>query len=425
PAAPPRPRGAVPAPSPTLWRTLDARLGWLTGGPLPERFARWDTPATTYYVLQGAVTLLVLVGLVMVLSSSFVESIDDDRASYALAVKQAVFAAAGAVVLAVVSRVPIAWWRPALRLPALAVVGAAALQLLVFTPLGVEVGGNRNWIGVGGFTLQPSELVKLSAVLWCAAVLTHQRRHLHRLLPAVVPVAVGVGPGILLVLAGRDLGTSLVLGLVVAAALFVAGAPLRHLAALAVPVLLAVAALVVADPDRLGRFASFTGGHTDAEGVGWQSLHGLYALASGGLTGVGLGASREKWSWLPEAHNDFIFAIVGEELGLLGALSVLALFAVVAWSCARVVRASDDLFVKVLVGSVMAWVLGQAAINIAVVTGMAPVVGVPLPLISSGGSALLATMAALGLVLACVRSLPGASRALRARPGLVRRSLAV
>jgi cell division protein FtsW len=422
PAGAPRARPA--APPPTLWRALDARLGWLTGGPLPERFARWDTPATTYYALQGAITLLVLVGLVMVLSSSFVESIHDDEASYAFGVKQAVFAAAGAVALAVVSRVPMSWWRPPLRLPAVAVAAGCVLQLLVLA-VGRSVGGNKNWIAVGGFTVQPSEFIKLALALWCAAVLAHQRRHLDRLAAAVVPVAVGAGPLVLLVAAGGDLGTSIVLALIVAAALFVAGLPLRHLAALAVPAVLVVVPLAVATESRRARIASFFDGHTDVLGTGMQSVHGLYALASGGLTGVGLGASREKWSWLPEAHNDFIFAIIGEELGLLGALSVLALFAVVAWSCARVVRASDDLFVKVLVASVMAWVLGQAAINIAVVTGMVPVLGVPLPLISSGGSALLATMAALGLVLACVRSLPGAGRALRARPGLVRRSLAV
>ncbi len=420
---------APPVPAPrtrtrTLAGDLDARLGWLVGGPLPARAARWDTPATTYAVLQGAVGLLVLVGLVMVLSSSFVQSYDEAGSSAGLAVRQAVFALVGAAGMAAVSRVPISWWRSPLRLPLVAVLVTTAAQVLVLV-VGVEVGGNRNWLRVGGMSVQPSEFLKIAVVLWCAAVLAAQRRHLHRFGAAVVPVAVGVGPGIALVLAGGDLGTTMVLAMVVAAALFLAGVRVRHLLALAVPAAAAALALALSSPNRRARITSFGDGHTDSLGTGMQSVHGLYALASGGLTGVGLGASREKWSWLPAAHNDFIFAIVGEELGLLGALSVLALFGAVAWACARVVRASRDLFVKVLAGSVMAWVLGQAALNIAVVTGMVPVLGVPLPLISSGGSALLATMAALGLVLACTRSLPGAERSLRASPGVVRRSLAV
>ncbi len=410
----------------TAW--VDAALG----GPLPGPAARWDTPATTWYVLVGATTLMVALGLVMVLSSSSVETYAaaDSSGRSALttlgpALKQAVFALAGLGVAWATSRVPLRWWTSSMALPLIAVVGATGLQLLVFSPLGEAVGGNRNWIRAGPMTLQPSELFKLASVVWCAAVLARNRTRLARFAPAIVPVAVGTLPGLLLVVLGRDLGTAMVLAAIVLAALFAAGVRLSHLAAIVAPVLLAIAVAAMTSANRRARIQAFFAGGSDPQGVDWQSVHSQYALASGGLTGLGLGASREKWSWLPEAHNDFIFAIVGEELGLLGTLTVLFLLAAIAWACARTVRASRELFVKVAVGGVLAWLLGQALVNIAVVIGLLPVLGVPLPLISSGGSALIAALAAIGLVLGCVRSLPGAARTLAARPSTAATTLAV
>ncbi len=430
-AAPSRP-GAAAARGRERRRRATAWADAAVGGRIPGSAARWDTPATTWYVLVGATTLMVALGLVMVLSSSSVESYAEQDAAgrsaltaVGPAVKQAAFALVGLGVAWVVSRVPIRWWRAPAGLPLLAVVAATALQVLVFTPLGQEVGGNRNWIRVGPLTLQPSELLKLASVVWCAAVLARNRARLARFGPAVVPVALGTLPGLALVVHGRDLGTAMVLAGVVLAALFAAGVRLRHLAVLVGPALLAVAVAALTSANRRGRIEAFFAGGSDPQGVDWQSVHSQYALASGGLTGLGLGASREKWSWLPEAHNDFIFAIVGEELGLLGTLTVLFLLASIAWACARTVRASRELFVKVAVGGVLAWILGQALVNIAVVIGLLPVLGVPLPLISSGGSALIAALAAIGLVLACVRSLPGAARTLAARPSSAATTLAV
>ncbi|SDQ53588.1 putative lipid II flippase FtsW [Quadrisphaera sp. DSM 44207] len=423
PAAGARPAAARPAGAPAgeRGRRLRAAADALLGGPLPGRLARWDTPTTTYTVLQGAVLLLVGVGLVMVLSSSSVESLADSGSSYAVGAGQAVFAAVGLVAMAVAARVPVGVWR---RAAPAAVVAAVALQALVFVPgIGYGVYGNRNWILVGGFSAQPSEVGKVALVLWCAAVLARKRRSLHRLAQWAVPVGLGAGPVIGLVLLGRDLGTVLVLLVLVAGAVFVAGVPLRFFL-LAVPVgAAAVAAFVLTSSNRMGRVAEFLSEGTDAQGLGYQTQHGLWALASGGWTGLGLGGSRQKWNWLPEAHNDFIFAIIGEELGLLGAVAVLALFVVLAWSCARVVRRSEDPFVQVLVGAVVAWVIGQMAINVAVVLGLLPVIGVPLPLISAGGSALVCTLFALGIVQACARSLPGARAGLRRRRRLLRRSV--
>jgi cell division protein FtsW len=386
------------------------------GGPLPGRLARWDTPATTYYVLQGAVLILVGLGLVMVLSSSSVESLQANRSPFAVGRTQTAFAALGLLAMALASRVPVEVWR---RTAPLAVLAALALELLVFVPgVGVSVGGNRNWFRVGAFTAQPSELGKVAVALWCAAVLSAKAKVLGSPRRWVVPVGLGVVPLVGVVLLGHDLGTVMVMLLVLVAALLVSGAPLRFLG-------LALAGLfVVTSLNRMNRIKDFLSG-SDSQALGYQPQHGLWALASGGFTGVGLGGSRQKWDWLPEAHNDFIFAIIGEELGLLGALVVLGLFLVVAWACARVVRRSRDLFSKIVVGAVLAWVTGQAAVNIGVVIGLLPVVGLPLPLISYGGSALVCTLGALGIVLSCARGVPGARAALRARPGLVRRSLAV
>lgn len=417
-------RAPRPAPRrPALTRRQHA-AAWgdaLLGGPLPGRLARWDTPLLTYGVLQGAVLLLVAIGLVMVLSSSSVEEIQAGSSPFEAVISQAPFAVLGLVAMLVAARLPPVFWR---RVAPVVVVVAAGLESLVLTPLGVGVGGNTNWVRIGSVQGQPSELGKVALVLWCAVVLASKHKVLHQPLRWGLPLALGVVPVIGFVLAGGDLGTSMVMALVVAGTLFAAGVPLRHLALLAGVGLVAVAAFA-STGNRLTRIEAFLGGNSDRLGTGYQATSGLYALASGGLTGLGLGGSRQKWSWLPEAHNDYIFAILGEELGLVGTLVVLALFVVFGWCCARVVRRSKDLFAAVLVSGVMVWVLGQAAVNIAVVIGLAPVLGVPLPLISAGGSALLCTLLGVGLVLSCARHSPGAQAALSARPGLVRRSLAV
>jgi cell division protein FtsW len=175
----------------------------------------------------------------------------------------------------------------------------------------------------------------------------------------------------------------------------------------------------------MNRIDAWIGGNCDYKGACWQATHGLRALGQGGWWGVGLGASREKWSWLPEAHNDYIFAIIGEELGLAGSVGVVLLFALLTYGLYRVIVRTDDAFVKIATGGVLAWVLGQALVNIGTVTGLLPVIGIPLPLVSSGGSALITTMVALGMTIGFARREAGAHEALAARPGVVRRSLSV
>jgi cell division protein FtsW len=322
----------------------------------------------------------------------------------------------------VASRLPARTWQR-LAWPLL-LVGFVGLGLVLVK--GRSVNGNQNWVRIGGLTLQPAEAVKLALVVWTGTVLARKHQLLDRAEHLLVPVLPVAALLLGLVLAGHDLGTALILMALVAALLFTAGAPLRLFVWAGAAAGLLVGMLVVGSDNRMARIHLWLGGGGgDYLGTGWQSQHGLWALATGGWWGVGLGASREKWSWLPEAHNDFIFAIIGEELGLIGTLAVLALFALLAVGLFRLVLCAEDLFVKIATGGVLAWVLGQALINIGAVIGVLPVVGVPLPLVSSGGSALMTTLVALGMVLGFARRVPGAPEALASRPSAVRRSLAV
>ncbi len=388
--------------------------------------ARLESPLAAYYLVLGATVALVLLGLIMVLSSSSVESLRSPmRNSYAVFGKQAMFAAIGLPLACIAAMLPVRAWK-ALGWPLLllAVLGLGAV--IVYGQL---VYGNRNWVTVAGVTLQPSEAAKLALVVWSAGVLARKEPLLHRTSHVLVPVVPVAALILALVLAGRDLGTALILMALTAALLFTAGAPLRVFLLGGTAALSVVALLVVTSPNRMSRVDAWLGGGeaaaADFHGTGWQTMHGAFALASGGWWGVGLGASREKWLWLPEAHNDFIFAIIGEELGLAGTLSVLALFGILGVGLVRLVLATDDLFVKIATGGVLAWVLGQAIVNIGAVIGLLPVIGVPLPLVSSGGSALVTTLVALGMVLGFARRVPGAPEALASRPRVVRRSFAV
>ncbi len=377
-----------------------------------------------YYVLLGAALALFVIGLMMVLSASMITSMKDDGSAYTVFLKQLLYGGVGLVGAALASRVTVAWWKR-LAIPALAV--AVTLQVLVFTPLGATINGSRNWIHVGSTSLQPSEFAKIGLVLTGALILTAKRKLMtsirHILVPYLLPV---VTVTIALVIKGGDLGTTLVLLGIVAAVLFVAGVPGRFFAGgLAIAVAFATL-MAVTSANRLARISGWVSGScTNPDGPCGQAVHGSYALADGGWWGVGLGASREKWSWLPEAQNDFIFAIIGEELGLPGTLIILALFLILGWGCYRIVLRTHDQFVRVATGGVMAWLLIQAIINIGGVIGLLPIIGVPLPLVSAGGSALVTTMMAIGMLLSFARQEPGARDLLTVRASVVGRSISV
>ncbi len=386
---------------------------------------RLDASTTDYYVLIAVVVALTSVGLVMVLSASSILSLKltDFRSAYSIFWGQALFAVLGTVGLLVASRIGVTTWKH-LALPAF--LGSLALQCLVFTSLGVTILGNRNWIHVAGFSIQPSELIKLGLVLLGGAALARKQRLLdrpgHIVVPFLLPIAAAaVG----LILLGGDLGTTVVIVAIIGGMLFAAGVPLRYfVASFAVAAGLGAVA-VMKSAHRLARFDVWLGRDTNPYGAALQTIHGRYALADGGWFGLGLGASREKWGRLPEAHNDFIFAIIGEELGLPGTWVVIGLFVALAWVTYGIATRSTDTFVRIASAGVMSWILVQAVVNIGSVIGLLPVVGVPLPLVSAGGSSLVTTMTALGVLLSFARAEPGCAKALAAKPSVVRRTLAV
>ncbi|MEN0127802.1 MAG: putative lipid II flippase FtsW [Brevundimonas sp.] len=384
---------------------------------------QWDSAVTSYYVLLGATALLLVIGLVMVLSSSSVESLAEGNSPYSVFFDQAKFALAGLPIFFVLSRLPVRFFK-AIAWPAL--VAAVMFQMLIFSPLGHTVGGNTGWIHVGPLSAQPSEALKLALAIWLGVVLTRKQALLDKWQHVFVPAVIVAGGAILTVLAGHDLGTAMVMIVLVAGALFVAGVPMKMFAVAGVAGIGVAIALAVGSDNRTARISSWLdNANCSTDGACYQTLHGGWGLASGGIGGLGLGQSREKWSYLPAAHNDFIFAILGEELGLVGTLIVLALFGLLAFAMIRVIRRHPDPFVQITTGAILCWIIGQALLNVAVVIGLAPVIGVPLPLVSAGGSALIMTLAALGIVISFARSEPGAAEALAARPGVVRRSLAV
>jgi len=381
----------------------------------------WDSPVLSYYLVTGTTALLLVIGLVMVLSSSSVDALAANQSEYGVFFNQTKFALAGAILLTIASMLPRAFYK---RFATLALLASFGLQLLIFTPLVRSEAGNRNWIAVPGIgTVQPSEFIKVTLAVWLGVVLARRYERLHIgkeiLWPAVPGIVIALG----LVLGGHDLGTALVMMIMCAGALFVAGVPMRYFGMGAVVTLVGVAAFVIPSTNRRARISSWLGGGDTT--IDYQTLHGLWGLGTGGISGVGLGAGRQKWSYLPAAPNDFIYSVIGEELGLVGTVGVLVLFAILGAALVRIVRRHPDPMVKIATAGIGCWVIGQALINIGVVIGLLPVMGVPLPLVSAGGSSLIATMIALGVVISFARDEPGAREALAARPGVVRKSIAV
>lgn len=377
----------------------------------------WDRPLTAYYVILGGSALIIVLGLVMVYSASQITALQNSLPGSYFFRKQLLAAGIGTVLLLAAARMPVKLHR-ALAYPLLA--GSVFLMILVQVPgIGMAVNGNQNWIDLGGsFQLQPSEFGKLALVLWGADLLARKqdRRLLaqwkHLLVP-LVPVAFML---LGLIMLGGDMGTAIILTAILFGLLWLTGAPTRLFAGVLAVAALIGAFLIWSSPNRMARLACLGATEPQAGPVDcWQAVHGIYALASGGIFGSGLGASVEKWGQLPEAHTDFIFAVTGEELGLAGTLSVLALFAALGYAGIRVAGRTEDPFVRYAAGGVTTWIMAQAVINIGAVLGLLPIAGVPLPLFSYGGSALLPTMFAIGLLIAFARDEPAARAALAMR----------
>ena len=393
--------------------TTTGERGGSDGGFVAAVGRTLDRPLTSYHLVRGVTGLLLALGLLMVLSASSVISAYATGSSYSIFLRQLVWVLVALPCAWVAARLPLSLIK---RLSGLFLLGSIALLLLTYTPLGIEVNGNRNWVSFGGpFRIQPSELAKLALVLWLAMIYQRKGRRLNewrQLLWPMVPVSVIVAG---LVVGQHDLGTALVLFAVILGMVYVVGAPLR----LFVGAFLAIGAfamfLVSLSSSRVERLTNFVNPFADYQDTGWQAAHGFFALANGGWWGVGLGASTQKWEGkLPEAHNDFIFAIIGEELGLFGTLVVLALFGVLGYAGLRIATRTKDPFARYAAAGIAVWITAQALINMGMVLGLLPVIGIPLPLVSYGGSALVPTVVALGLLTSLARTEPGAEVAWRA-----------
>jgi cell division protein FtsW len=377
-------------------------------------------PLASYYLVLGTTAMLVILGLVMVLSASSVIAYSRSGSSFSIVSKQAVWVGIGLPAMFIASRISPRGWRW-LGYPLL--MFSLLLLVAVLVPgVGHSSHGATRWIDLpAGMQIQPSEPAKLALVLWGADLLTRKEKLLGDWKHMLIPLVPGTLLMIFLVMLEPDLGTTTVLVAVLLALLWVSGAAGRVFGALGLTFAAGAGVLALSAPYRLARLVSFRDPFAHAQGTGYQAVHGIYALASGGWWGVGLGASREKWAYLPNAYTDYIFAIIGEELGLLGTLVVLSLFGLLGYAGIRIASRSTDRFTQLAAAGVTAWLLCQAMVNIGYVIGLLPVTGIPLPLVSFGGSALVPTLIALGMLLSFARREPGAAAALARRPKPLRR----
>jgi cell division protein FtsW len=389
-----RQAGTVTRPSDELW---GARRRHPTSRPV-------ETPRRrngTFGALVVVLTALNLLGLIMVLSASSVTALDGYGSSWYFVLRQGMWLAAGAAACVLVTRGDYHRWRR-WSVPAL---GASVLLLcLVLVPgIGLNVNGASRWLGYGPFSLQPSELAKLTVLLFVADLLARRAAWMADLRLTLVPVGVVFTLVAMLLMLQPNLGTTLVLGSIVLAVLFVAGAPLVPLLGVGLGGSVVATGLALGASYRRARVLAFLDPWADPLNTGYQNIQSLVGVASGGWTGVGLGESRAKWGFLPYAHTDFIFAIVGEELGLLGALFVVGLFVALVVLGVRAAHQAPDRFGMLLAAGTTAWFGVQAFVNIGAVVGILPITGVPLPFVSYGGSSLVFSMVGAGLLLNVAR----------------------
>lgn len=365
-------------------------------GDVKRQFA---SPMAAYYVIASASVVLLLLGLAMVLSASSLMLIREGSNPYEMFLRQVMFGAIGGVAAVLLARTD---QKRLSRLgPVLLAFSVIGIFLTLVPGLGVTVNGNTNWLALPFFQPQPSEFAKLGLVLGFGWFIAKYGpfRSLLQLMPYLI-VVVATLAGVML---EHDMGTAVILTIIVLAQLWVAGVPVRWFAGIGLTVVTLGALAIAMQPYRVDRLKSLMDPFADPLGVGFHVVRSIYALSSGGLTGAGLGSSRQKWGGLPEAHNDFILAVVGEELGLVGTLTVLGLYVVIIWFGIWVASHAADAFCRYAALGVTAWIGCQALINMAVAIGVFPVMGVPLPLLSYGGSSVLATLMGIGVLLSCAR----------------------
>jgi len=351
--------------------------------------------------LLAVVLVINLIGLAMVLSASSVTALYEYGSSWYLFKRQLLWMGIGLIAMVVIMRVDYHWWR---RWTLVLLLGSGALMVLVMVPgLGVNVNGSSRWLGYGMFRIQPSEFAKLGVLLFVADLLARRADKVGNWRVTLKPVLVVFGVFAAMLMLQPNLGTTIILGAIVFMMLFVSGVEMKPLVGtFAVGGVLATMAATMATYRRR-RLLGFIDPWKDAQNTGYQTIQSQVAIAHGGLTGSGLGQSRAKYGFLPFAHTDFIFAIIADELGLIGALLVVALFIAFGVAGVRTALRAPDRYGMLLATGVTAWVLIQAFVNIGAVVGVLPITGVPLPFVSFGGSSLVVTMAAVGLLLSVSR----------------------
>ncbi|CCH88868.1 Cell division protein FtsW [Modestobacter italicus] len=390
--------------------------GARTGGGVRWRGPAWlDGPMTSSHLVLGSAGLLLVVGLVMVFSASSIEAAKAGQPAWLPGVRQIGFALVGLLGMLVALRLPIGrlrrWSGPGM----LVVFGLLALVLVPIPGVSLELNGARAWFNLGFTNFQPSELAKLVFALWGAHVIAVREKYLttRSLLVPVLPVFLLMS---LLLLAEPDMGAVVSLLLVVAGLMWAGGLSRRWVGVAVLAVGVVVALMVVLAPYRMARVTGFIDPCADVSDSGYQACHGLYALATGGFWGVGLGNSAMKWNLLPHAESDYIFAIIGEELGFLGCLVVVCLYAILGWAGFRIARRSTDRFIQLASIAITVWLIGQATMNMGYVVGLLPVTGVTLPLISAGGTSLVLTLFVIGLLARFARAEPAAIAFQRSQP---------
>jgi cell division protein FtsW len=373
--------------------------------PFQRLLARWEPGEWTRdaSLITVITAMLVVVGLVMSFSASFVDGAQSGN-PFAVFVRQVMWGAVGVVAFAVVTRLDHRIWRRlSWPLIALALIG---LVLVLVPGVGITRYGSTRWLGFPPLVVQPSEIAKLALLLWLADVLHRKRpadgsvQRLEHLMVPAIPALVAMAA---LVLLQPDLGTTILLALIVGSVLWVEGLPGKMVAGCAAAAVGAIAVLAAVAPYRVARVHGWLQPEADPLGTGYQLIQSRFALGSGGVFGVGLGSSRGKWNFIPNPETDFIFAILGEELGLVGAGLVLAMFAALLYVGLRVAYECEDPFGRTVAFGVTAWIVGQALINVGTVTGLLPITGVTLPLVSVGGSSLVTSLVALGILVSIAR----------------------
>jgi len=374
-----------------------------------------DRPLTSYYLIIGTTGLLLALGLVMVLSTSSAIQLESGLSPYSDFTKQLLGVAVGLPAMWLLSRARPAFFR-AVASPVMLLAIVGLTLVLVF---GITVGGGERWISVGGLRIQPSEFAKFAFCVWGADLLARKEKlgQLNDWRTLLLPLLPGAALLGMLVMLGDDLGTTFVLLLILLALLWVIGTPGRMFGAMLGLIGFMLLLLIVAANYRSARITGFLNPTLTND---WQLIQGKYAIGSGGWFGSGLGDSAQKWGWVPNPSTDFIFAILGEELGLIGTTCLVLLYGGLAYAGLRIARRVTDPFMRLASSAATAWIVGQALVNIGAVVGLLPITGVPLPLISEGLSSLLVTMVTIGMLLSFARQEPGASQALaaRSRPGL-------